>query len=177
MVRFAATSIATSYVIIYKDSWFKMQPQSRFGDQSLVPADSHGCKKCPHTAKGPATTGSPDVWVNGLPALRVGDTGTHSSCCGPNTWIATKGSRAVLINGMQAHRLLDEDQHCGGKGFMLEASENVFVGECTETGLGLAQQFGQGLVPVPEQAQVVALPMDQVSVVVDPAPAGLTIME
>lgn len=147
-----------------------MQPQSRFGDQSLVPSDAHGCTKCPHTAIGPAMTGSPDVWVNGLPALRVGDTGVHSACCGPNTWIATKGSPAVLINGMQAHRLLDEDQHCGGKGFMLEASMNVFVGECTETGLGMAQQFTQALVPVPEQVQVVPVPIQPISVEVIPGP-------
>ena len=40
-----------------------------------------------------------------------------------------KGSTTVLINNLQAHRLYDLDQHCGGPGFMVEASPDVFVGD------------------------------------------------
>lgn len=102
--------------------------QSRYNDQSQVPADAHGCTACPHPAVGPAISGSANVMVNGLPALRVGDNGTHVACCGPNTWIAQTGSGTVMINGMQAHRLGDQDIHCGGMGFMIQASNNVTVG-------------------------------------------------
>src|SRR5579871_2044170 len=99
-----------------------MQPQSRLGDNSQVPADAHSCPKCPHTAIGPAMEGSPNVMVNNQPALRVTDTGVHAACCGPNIWIAMEGSGTVQINNLQAHRLYDADMHCGGPGFMVEAS-------------------------------------------------------
>lgn len=106
-----------------------MQPQTRVGDNSFVPADEHGNNCCPHPATGPAIKGSPDVLVNSRPALRVTDQGVHVACCGPQTWIATQGSATVIINNLQAHRLNDEDQHCGGVGYMVEGSEDVFVGD------------------------------------------------
>lgn len=104
------------------------KPQGRLGDSSLAPADAHGCLACPHPASGPATSGSPDVLVNGLPALRVGDSGSHAACCGPNTWTAVAGSASVLINGRPAHRQGDQTQHCGGVGTLLVGSANVLVG-------------------------------------------------
>ncbi len=103
--------------------------QGRLGDKSQVPADAHGCPACPHPAIGPAITGALTVLVNDLPALRVSDTGIHAACCGPNTWVATKGSPTVLIGYLQAHRLGDDDQHCGGMGFLIEGSPNVLVGD------------------------------------------------
>jgi uncharacterized Zn-binding protein involved in type VI secretion len=66
--------------------------------------------------------------VNGKPALRVGDTGVHAACCGPNTWTAIKGSATVLINNMPAHRMGDNDMHCGGPGTLIEGSPDVIVG-------------------------------------------------
>ena len=105
-----------------------MPGQCRLGDKSNVPIDSHGCPACPHPATGPAIVGSPDTNVNKLPALRVDDTGVHTACCGKNTWTATKGSSTVYINGKAAHRKGDEDQHCGGIGFMDEGSTNVIIG-------------------------------------------------
>lgn len=105
-----------------------MPGQGRLGDKSQVPADAHGCPACPHPAVGPATGGSPNVNVNGKPALRVGDPGVHTACCGPNTWTAKQGSGTVNINGKAAHRLGDADQHCGGMGKMIEGSGNVIVG-------------------------------------------------
>jgi hypothetical protein len=69
------------------------------------------------------------VIVNNRGAVRVTDNGVHTACCGPQTWIAMKGSTTVLINNLQAHRLYDLDQHCGGPGFMVEASPDVFVGD------------------------------------------------
>ncbi|MCO4761609.1 MAG: PAAR domain-containing protein [Myxococcales bacterium] len=103
-------------------------PQSRLGDKSMVPADAHGCPACPHPCIGPAVAGSPDVMVNGRPALRVGDPGVHAACCGPNTWKAKAGSGTVFINDKKAHRLGDSDKHCGGTGQMVEGSGDVFTG-------------------------------------------------
>jgi uncharacterized Zn-binding protein involved in type VI secretion len=105
-----------------------MPAQGRLGDKSQVPADSHGCPACPHPCIGPATAGSPDVNVNGKPALRVGDPGVHAACCGPNTWKADAGSGTVKINAKAAHRLGDADKHCGGSGKMVEGSPNVITG-------------------------------------------------
>ncbi len=105
-----------------------MPPQARLGDKAFVPADAHGCPACPHTATGPAIGGSPNVFVNGRPAIRVDDPGIHAACCGPNTWNAKTGSSSVFINGRAAHRLGDMVKHCGGMGSTIEGSANVFVG-------------------------------------------------
>jgi uncharacterized Zn-binding protein involved in type VI secretion len=72
--------------------------------------------------------GSPDVMVNGLPAIRVTDPGIHGVCCGPNTWEAKAGSATVFINNLKAHRKGDQDKHCGGMGQMITASSNVISG-------------------------------------------------
>ncbi len=105
-----------------------MPPQCRVGDNSQVPADAHGCPACPHPCIGPAISGSPDVMVNGLPAIRVGDPGIHAACCGPNQWTAQAGSSTVLINNKAAHRQTDQDKHCGGMGQMVAGSPNVITG-------------------------------------------------
>jgi uncharacterized Zn-binding protein involved in type VI secretion len=105
-----------------------MPAQGRLSDKSQVPSDSHGCLSCPHTCVGPAVVGSPNVNCNGKPALRVGDNGVHSSCCGGNTWIAAAGSGTVFINSKPAHRLGDAVTHCGGVGKLIEGSSNVMVG-------------------------------------------------
>jgi len=125
-----------------------VQPQSRMGDQSYVPVDTHGKICCPHACIGPAYEGSPDVYVNGRPALRVTDSGVHAACCGPNTWVATEGSSVVLINNLESHRLFDADIHCGGPGFMVEASEDVFVGDGTEGGMSAAKQAAKALAQI-----------------------------
>jgi uncharacterized Zn-binding protein involved in type VI secretion len=105
-----------------------MPPQCRLGDNSFVPADAHGCPGCPHPCIGPAVSGSPDVLVNGLPAIRVTDPGVHAACCGPNSWTAKEGSGTVFVNNLKAHRLGDQDQHCGGMGNMVVGSPNVITG-------------------------------------------------
>jgi len=105
-----------------------MPPQGRLGDKSMAPVDVHGCPACPHPVVGPAVCGSPDVMVNGMPALRVGDKGVHTACCGENSWEALLGSFTVMINGKGAHRLGDMDKHCGGVGNLIEGSPDVMVG-------------------------------------------------
>lgn len=106
-----------------------MPAASRLGDQSHAPADSHGCKSCSHPVTGPAVTGSSDVIINGKPALRLGDTGVHKTCCGANQWKTVAGSATVFINGKPAVRLGDATQHCGGAGTVIEGSSDVLIGD------------------------------------------------
>jgi len=117
-----------------------MPPAARLGDRSHAPADSHGCSKCPHDAIGPATLGSSSVYINDRSSIRVGDSGTHSSCCDKNSWVALTGSRSVFINGAAAHRKHDKDRHCGGDGEMIEGSHNVYIGDKT------SELFDQGFI-------------------------------
>jgi uncharacterized Zn-binding protein involved in type VI secretion len=83
------------------------------------PSDSHGCLACAHDVRGPITTGSSHVFVNGRPAARVGDRGTHAACCGPNTFTIVGGDSSVLIDGKPAARVGSQTQHCGGKGTII----------------------------------------------------------
>ncbi len=106
-----------------------MPPQCRLTDLSQNPADVHACVACPHPAIGPAIKGSPDVNVNKLPALRVGDKGVHVLCCNQNSWNTIKGSATVMINGQAAVRQGDQTQHCGGMGTMQNGSANVMTGD------------------------------------------------
>lgn len=105
-----------------------MPEQSRVSDTANVPADAHGCPACPHNCTGPTIAGSPDVFVNSLPAHRLGDPGIHAACCGPNTWNSSAGSGTVFINGKAAVRNGDATTHCGGSGNMTAGSPNVNTG-------------------------------------------------
>ena len=105
-----------------------MPPQGRVGDNAFNPADAHGCPLCPHPVMGPAVVGSPDTLINGMLALRVGDTGTHMLCCALQQWKAGAGSGTVKINNIPAHRLGDQTIHCGGVGNLIVGSPNVIVG-------------------------------------------------
>ena len=105
-----------------------MPPQSRVKDKAMCPADSHGKPCCPHSVQGPGVSGSNDILVNGLPPLRVGDSGVHSSCCGPNTWVVAKGSSTVFFNNIPAARITDQTTHCGGVGKLIEGSNDVITG-------------------------------------------------
>ena len=105
-----------------------MPAQGRLGDKSFCSADAQAYKSCAHSVTGSIFGGSPDVLIHGKPALRVGDPGVHSGCCGPNTWVASKGSATLLINGLPAHRLGDLDAHCGGVGQLIEGGPDVFTG-------------------------------------------------
>ncbi len=104
-------------------------PQARLTDLSQIPADAHGCPACPHPCIGPAIGGSPTVFVNSLPALRVApDPGVHAACCDGNFWQTKDGSSTVFINGKKAVRQGDATKHCGGTGKIVTASPNVFTG-------------------------------------------------
>jgi len=86
------------------------------GDKASCPADSHGTPACPMSTIGPITTGSPNVFVRGRPAARVGDVGVHAACAGSNTFEITGGDGTVLINGRAAAKIGSQTQHCGGVG-------------------------------------------------------------
>ncbi len=105
-----------------------MPPVSRLGDMALVPADAHGCPKCPHTCVGPVISASPDAYVNGSAIARVGDPGVHAACCGPNIFAIVQGSSTVTVNDISASRLGDITAHCGGVGALIQGSPNVTFG-------------------------------------------------
>ena len=86
------------------------------GDRASCPADSHGTPACPMSTIGPITTGSPNVFVRGRPAARVGDVGIHAACAGSNTFEIVSGDGSVMINGRPAAKIGSTKQHCGGMG-------------------------------------------------------------
>jgi uncharacterized Zn-binding protein involved in type VI secretion len=106
-----------------------MAAQGRLGDKARAFSDAHGCPACPHVVAGPGISGSPNVFVNNRPALRVSDRGMHGACCAGNTWVAQAGSATVFINGKPAHRVGDVTVHCGDRGELIEGSANVNVGD------------------------------------------------
>lgn len=106
-----------------------MKPAGRVGDIAFCPSDSHGCPGCAHPVQGPAIQGSPNVLINDLPALRVGDPGIHAACCGGNKWKAKEGASTVIVNNKKIFRLNDPTKHCGGDGTLVGGSPNVLVGD------------------------------------------------
>jgi uncharacterized Zn-binding protein involved in type VI secretion len=100
-------------------------------------SDLHNCPQAtgmvPHVG-GPIANGSPDVFIGGLQAARVGD---QAVCVGPPDTIA-QGSPTVFINGKPAARLGDKTAHggviIGGCGTVIIG--NVGMGGMT-TPLGL----------------------------------------
>jgi uncharacterized Zn-binding protein involved in type VI secretion len=107
--------------------WKTGYPAGRLADKAQAPPHPHGCPACPHPVIGPAIIGSPNVFINNLPALRVGDIGIHAACCGPNMWRADTGTPSVIINGRHAHRKNDKTLHCGAfAGNLIEGSPDVF---------------------------------------------------
>jgi uncharacterized Zn-binding protein involved in type VI secretion len=113
-----------------------MPGQGRLGDNAQTQQDAHGCPGCPHPGVGPAISGSPTVFVNGRPALRVDDIGIHGACCGANMWQAQQGSATVFINGKAAFRKDDPTRHCGSQGKLIEGSADVTVGDASGGGGG-----------------------------------------
>lgn len=106
-----------------------MPGAGRLGDLANVSGDAHGCPACPHTCSGPAILGSPNVNVNGMPALRIQDVGIHAACCGPNMWVAMQGAPTVFINGRAAYRMNDPASHCGSVGRLVQGSADVIIGD------------------------------------------------
>ncbi len=90
------------------------------GSLAQCPSDAHGCPACPHAPVGPIISGSPNVYVDGKPAARVGDRGVHAACCDGNYYEIVTGDPQVLINGRPAAKMgLTETRHCGGTGALI----------------------------------------------------------
>ena len=90
----------------------------------------HGC----HFPPSPAIEGSPNVLINGLPAVRFGDSFAPHVCPahgGLHPRNLVSGSHSVMINGQLAGRLGDSIS-CGGS--VVTGSGNVFIGEDAPAG-------------------------------------------
>lgn len=91
-----------------------MPPQCRLGDM----ADGH-----PTYPPTNAIKGSPNVMVNGKPAVRLGD--DFAPHCPVPKLILAKGSSKVMINGKPAGRVGD-NLNCPAK--VVKGSSNVITG-------------------------------------------------
>lgn len=63
----------------------------------------------------------------------MGDTGVHSACCGPNTWVVIEASSKVFVNGKPLVRVGDRTQHCGAMGKMITGAPVAFDGSPAQT--------------------------------------------
>lgn len=99
-----------------------MPPVARIGDTVFCAADIHIVPwpvvplvsvPTPFPVTGQITTGSTNVIVAGAPMARIGDTGFHAACTGPNSFEITGGS-SQAINGEFAARVGDQTTHCEG---------------------------------------------------------------
>ena len=93
-----------------------MSAITRLGD----PLAGHGCY-----GDHAINAGSPDVFINGIPASRADDVST-SHCCGPvcHTGVMA-GSNTVFINGKSAQKVGDPVD-CGST--QSGGSPDVFIG-------------------------------------------------
>jgi uncharacterized Zn-binding protein involved in type VI secretion len=75
----------------------------------------------------PSSEGSPDVFVNGIPAHRQGDGWSPHGCSvhNPHTSVLAGGSSSVYVNGKPLGRIGDP-VGCGSK--VATGSGNVFAG-------------------------------------------------
>lgn len=73
----------------------------------------------------PNVGGSPNVFINGIPAHRVGDLWpTHNNPFAPHEGVLAQGSPNVFVNGMPLGRVGDKIS-CGDT--VAQGSPNVFV--------------------------------------------------
>lgn len=93
------------------------KPAARIGDKHTCPMRGSNVS---HEG-GPILEGSPDVFIGGLPAARVGD---RVQCNGATDTIV-EGETTVFINGKPAARMGDKTAHGG-----------VIVGGCATVLIG-----------------------------------------
>jgi len=86
------------------------KPAARLSDLNACPITGHSTN--------PSTSGSPNVNINGMPVLRVGDT----TACGDSV---TEGIGNILINGKPIAFLGSATAHGG---MIITGSGDVFVG-------------------------------------------------
>lgn len=95
-----------------------MPAASRLGDLCT----GHGC-----FPPRPSIAASPNVFVNGIPKLRVSDPYAVHDCadCADHGGVVQAGSQTVFVNGLAAARIGDPVD-CGSA--IAEGSTNVFIG-------------------------------------------------
>lgn len=95
-----------------------MPPVTRVGDCNT------GHDSCPGV---PLSSGSPNVFVNGIPVGRIGDPYVTHGCPihKPHVPTLASGSGSVLVNGIPVSRIGDSVS-CGGSAAV--GSPNVIVG-------------------------------------------------
>lgn len=101
---------------------------TRIGDGTSGVCDV-GLICCPHGRAGTNATGSPNVFINGAAAHRVGDKGP-CNCPHGGTFQSVSGSSTVFVNGRPLTRTGDATAciACGCGGVHVSGSGNVFVG-------------------------------------------------
>lgn len=105
-----------------------MPAATRIGDSETGTCNL-GLPDCPHARNGTNATASGNVFINGLGAHRLGDTGP-CNCPHAGTFATTGGSGTVFINGRAATRIGDATtcQSCGMGGHHTTGSGNVIIG-------------------------------------------------
>ncbi len=102
---------------------------------------AHSC----HFPPTPATGGSPDVYVNNRPLMRVGDSYAAHACvaghAGPHGRALAAGSATVFMNGKPAGRIGDAID-CGGQA--QTGSSNVLIGDKAPGGGSAVADGGSG---------------------------------
>ena len=101
---------------------------TRIGDVTSGVCDL-GLPCCPHGRTGTNSEGSPNVFINGQPAHRLGDGGGRA--CPPcGLFQSVEASKTVFVNGRGLTRAGDATVCvvCGMGGSHVNGSPNVFVG-------------------------------------------------
>jgi len=98
-------------------------------NKAVTMGDKASCPTC-NTPLTPAIEGSPNVFINGKPAMRAGDSYAPGFCPVCLTSVPSrkleKGSSSVFINGVPAGRIGDA---LSGGGVVIGGSSNVFIGD------------------------------------------------
>lgn len=105
-----------------------MARAARVSDRTSGTCDV-GLDCCPHGRVGRCSRGSPNVFINGRAAHRLGDS-IAISCPHGGSGVSTSASRSVYINGIRACRIGDSTVcvACGMGGAIVSASPNVYIG-------------------------------------------------
>lgn len=105
-----------------------MAAATKIGDLTSGTCDL-GLDCCPHGRTGTNSTGSPNVFINGNAAQRVGDSGAIS-CPHGGSFKSVQGSQTVFVNHIPLTRIGDQTVCvvCGQSGAHVSGSQNVFAG-------------------------------------------------
>lgn len=78
-------------------------------------------------------SGSCNVYINGIPAQKVGDSATFETCQHSGSGVVVDGSGTVFINKKAAARIKDgvrcQNPMCARTMYIIEGSSNVFIGD------------------------------------------------